>query len=250
MINKIAILGDFNPVYETHHKLNESVRDLTKLLGTEMQFDWIATDIFNCQVVFEKQKYTGLWIAPGSPYKDMENALNTITYTREHKIPTLGNCGGFQHMVIEFAKNVCDIKNADHEETNPDSAENLIERLSCSLKGTQEHLEIIDEDSILYRAYKTKSLIGKYFCSYGLNNKYLEILQSKGMKFTSKSEDGHYRSFEIDSHPFFMGTLFQPALTSTSTDSNPIIIEFINRCLEIETATANHVQNCELKNIK
>lgn len=231
-MDKIAILGDFNPIYETHHKLNESIRDIQKFLGKEIQFDWISTDIFNCKVVFEKQKYIGLWIAPGSPYKDMENVLNTIKYTRENHIPTFGNCGGFQHMVIEFAKNVCHIKNADNEETNPESAEILIKRLSCSLKGTQELLNITDEESILYKAYQRKSMIGKYFCSYGLNHKYHEILESNGMKFTSISEDKHYRSIEIDNHPFFIGTLFQPALTSTREESNPMIIEFVKRSLK------------------
>lgn len=232
MLDKIAILGDFNPIYETHHKLNESIRDIQSFLGKEIQFDWIATDIFNCKVVFERQKYKGLWIAPGSPYKDMDNVLNTIKHVREHNIPTFGNCGGFQHMIIEFAKNVCNIKNADNEETNPESPELLIKRLSCSLKGEEESLNIIEEESLLYKAYKRKRMIGKYFCSYGLNNKYLEVLKSKGMKLTSISEDGNYRSFEIDSHPFFVGTLFQPALTSTRKESNPMIIEFIKRSLK------------------
>jgi len=232
MINRIAILGDFNPVYETHHKLNESVKDIQKFLNMDIQFDWIATDIFDCKIVFEKQNYKGLWVAPGSPYKDMENVLYTIKYAREFNIPTFGNCGGFQHMIIEFAKNECHIEKADHEETNPDSTEILIKRLTCSLVGEQELLQIIDPVSILYKAYNKKELVGKYFCSYGLNDKYLEILKSKGMKFTSISEDGSYRSFEIDTHPFFVGTLFQPALTSTTKESNPMIIEFVRQALK------------------
>ena len=232
MIEKIAILGDFNPIYETHHKLNESTRDLQDFLQRKIQFDWISTDVFRSKIVFEKQNYLGLWIAPGSPYKDMKNVIKTIKYTRENNIPTFGNCGGFQHMVIEFAINVCLIENADHEETSPESSENLIKRLSCSLKGTEEVLEIIDEKSILYKTYNRRKLIGKYWCSYGLNSKYHEILESSGMKFTSVSEDGNYRSFEITSHPFYIGTLFQPALSSTNKDSNPMIIEFVNKCLE------------------
>jgi CTP synthase (UTP-ammonia lyase) len=56
----------------------------------------------------------------------MENVLNAIQFTRENNIPTFGNCGGFQHMIIEFARNVCNIENADHEETNPDAKDSLI----------------------------------------------------------------------------------------------------------------------------
>jgi len=156
MVDKIAILGDFNPIYETHHKLNESTRDVQKFLRTEIQFDWIATDTFNSNIVFEKFQYKGLWIAPGSPYRDMRNTIDTITYARENMIPTFGNCGGFQHMIIEFAKNVCGVTNADHEETNPDSSDILIKRLTCSLKGESEALRIIDESSVLYKSYGKK----------------------------------------------------------------------------------------------
>src|SRR5947207_13681101 len=108
MLYRIAILGDFNPIYSTHHALNDSIRQVTKLFSEEIQFDWIGTDIFNAGTAFHLL-YSGLWIAPGSPYKNMQNVLDSIKYTRERKIPALGNCGGFQHMIIEFARNVCGI---------------------------------------------------------------------------------------------------------------------------------------------
>lgn len=232
MISKIAILGDFNPIYETHHRLNDSTRDVQSILNKEIQFDWITTDTFNCKVVFERNNYKGLWIAPGSPYRDMNNALDAIKYVRQNRIPTFGNCGGFQHMLIEFAKNECGIENADHEETNPDSSEILIRRLACSLQDKQEKLLIISESSILNKVYEGKNLIGKYYCSYGLNENYIEPLRANGINFTSKSESGNYRSFEIDNHPFFVGTLFQPALTSTKNNSNSMIIEFIKQSIK------------------
>ncbi|QXU47573.1 hypothetical protein KYG33_12195 [Chryseobacterium sp. D764] len=231
MIQKIAILGDFNPVHSTLHALNESTRNIQKKLNLDIQFDWIPTDIFNNKIVFETQKYSGLWIAPGSPYRDMENVLKAIQFTRENNIPTFGNCGGFQHMIIEFARNVCGIQNADHEETNPDGADPLIKKLPCSLKGEQENLKLIDKNSFLYQTIQQDNIIGKYYCSYGINEKYVDILTKNGLSLTSISEDGNYRSFEIKSHPFFVGTLFQPALTSTEKEPNPIIMEFVKKCL-------------------
>ncbi|MGB5530860.1 MAG: hypothetical protein WBQ32_12905, partial [Ignavibacteriaceae bacterium] len=100
MTYKIAILGDFNPVYSTHHALNDSIRQVQKIFKDEIQFDWVSTDTLNFKTAFQNM-YCGLWIAPGSPYKNMENVIKTITYARENNIPTFGNCGGFQHMVIE-----------------------------------------------------------------------------------------------------------------------------------------------------
>lgn len=230
MTERIAILGDFNPVYSTHHALNNSIRQVKKLFHEEIQFDWISTDILNFKTAFNNL-YSGLWIAPGSPYKDMQNVLNTITYVRQNNIPTLGNCGGFQHMIIEFARNVCGISQADHEETNPDSPDLLISKLSCSLVEQEEELTIIDTNSILYTTFKKDKLTGKYFCSYGINSNYLDVLKSYGLKLTAISADNQFRAFELDAHPFFVGTLFQPALTSTIDEPNPIIVEFIRQCM-------------------
>lgn len=230
MTKRIAILGDFNPIYSTHHALNDSVRQIIKKFDEDIQFDWISTDIFNFRTAFNTL-YCGLWIAPGSPYEDAKNVLDTITYVRQNSIPTFGNCGGFQHMVIEYARNVCGIPDADHEETNPNSKDLLISKLSCSLVEQEEQLTIISENSILFDIVKTKKLLGKYFCSYGINSKYLDILKVNGLKTTAVSYDGQVRSFEIENHPFFLGTLFQPALTSTIDEPNPLIVEFVRRSI-------------------
>ncbi len=230
MTKRIAILGDFNPVYSTHHALNDSIRQTTKRFGEDIQFDWISTDIFNFKTAFN-QLYCGLWIAPGSPYKDMKNVLDAITYVRQNNIPTFGNCGGFQHMVIEYARNVCGITDADHEETNPDSRYLLISKLSCSLVQQEEQLTITSESSILFDIVKKEKLLGKYFCSYGINGKYLNILQENGFKTTAISDEGQVRAFEIEDHPFFLGTLFQPALTSTIDEPNPLIVEFVRQSI-------------------
>ena len=230
MIKRIAILGDFNPIYSTHHALNNSLREVIKRFDEDIQFDWISTDIFNFKIAFN-QLYCGLWIAPGSPYKDMKNVIDTITYVRQNNIPTFGNCGGFQHMIIEYARNICGIFNADHEETNPESKELLISKLSCSLIEKEELLTIVNKDSILFDIVRKENLLGKYFCSYGVNEKYISILKDNGLKLTAISEDGQVRAFEIEDHPFFLGTLFQPALTSTNNHPNPLIVEFVRRSI-------------------
>jgi CTP synthase (UTP-ammonia lyase) len=169
----------------------------------------------------------------------MQNVLDSIRYVREKKIPALGNCGGFQHMIIEFARNVCGITLADHEETNPGSPDLLIEKLSCSLVEQQEELTVVDKNSLLFDIIQKEKLVGKYFCSYGLNNSYVDQLQSKGLIPTALSKDGQVRAFEISDHPFFIGTLFQPALTSTVDDPNPIIIAFVKKCIQHENSIAS-----------
>lgn len=231
MVYKIAILGDFNPGYSTHHALNDSIRNAKKQFKEEIQCDWIATDLFNSDVVFNGQ-YSGLWIVPGSPYKSMGSVINAIYYTRTKEVLTLGSCAGFQHMLIEFAKNVCGIEKADHEETNPNSSDLIISKLSCSLVEKEEELTIVDAKSKLFKIIKKKKFKGKYFCNYGLNRKYVDILKQNGCSMTAVSPDGEVRAFEIKSHPFFMGTLFQPTLTSSAEEPNPITISFFEKCIE------------------
>ena len=137
-------------------------------------------------------------------------------------------------MIIEFARNVCGITNADHEETNPNATDLLISKLTCSLVEQEEELRITDTNSLLFDTIKREKLLGKYFCSYGINGKYIDNLKANGLKLTAISPDGQVRAFEIDKHPFFIGTLFQPALTSTIDEPNPLIIEFVNRSIKHE----------------
>lgn len=230
-MKKIAILGDYNPLFSTHIALNRSIRQVKRIFGTGIHFDWINTKDFNFQKAFCRI-YCGLWIAPGSPYKDMKNVLETITFVRQNNIPTLGNCGGFQHMVLEYARNVCGITEADHEETNPNAQDLLISKLSCSLVGKTNRLTITDKKSILYQIIKKEELSGRYFCTYGINDNYLSILKARGFKPTAISDEGKVHAFEIENHPFFLGTLFQPALTSTFVSPNPIIVEFIRKSIK------------------
>jgi CTP synthase (UTP-ammonia lyase) len=103
---KLAIIGDYDEHFSSHRATNDAINHSTKKLQQPLICDWIPTATIETD--FEKitANYQGYWIAPGSPYKSMSGALKIIQYARENNIPTLGTCGGFQHMVIEFARNV------------------------------------------------------------------------------------------------------------------------------------------------
>ncbi len=227
---KIAVLGDYNPTQITLKAISDTFAPLKNHFNRDIRFHWFDSDKFDYQKAFS-DSYSGLWITPGSPYKDMENVINSISYTRIHDIPTFGNCGGFQHMAIEYARNVCQIKTADHQETNPGGNELIIIKLACSLVEQTEELKIIRKDSLLRRIIGRDHLTGRYFCSYGMNELYVKTIESNGLIFTAVSEDGQVRAFELKTHPFFLGTLFQPAMTSDEDDLNPIIVEFVRECI-------------------
>jgi CTP synthase (UTP-ammonia lyase) len=230
MTKKIALLGDFDPKMHTLAAINRSIAEMEMVLDRKIGYDWFDTDLFDYRKAFS-DGYGGLWVTPGSPYKNMDNVLNAIRFTRENSIPTFGNCGGFQHMVIEFARNVCGIELADHQETNPDAEAPVIVKLACSLVQQSEELSVSRYDSLLYKLLGKKTFTGRYFCSYGVNDSYLEALEKKGLIFAAQSSDGQKRTLELPGHPYFLGTLFQPAISSTAAEPDPLIMGFIARCL-------------------
>jgi CTP synthase (UTP-ammonia lyase) len=95
----------------------------------------------------------------------------------------------------------------------------------------EEHLTIADKQSILYGIMKSDGFTGKYYCHYGLNNEYIKLLQSRGLRTTVLSDDGQVRAIELTNHRFFIGTLFQPALTSSASEPHPLIVEFVRQAI-------------------
>jgi CTP synthase (UTP-ammonia lyase) len=231
MVRRIAILGDFNPAYATHHAINDCQREIWKFFRGELQFDWISTDVFNCETAF-RTLYSGLWIAPGSPYNNTPNVMRTITYARKNRIPTFGNCAGFQYMLVEFAQNVCGMEEAGHQEDDPRTYDPVISKLECSLVGKEEEVLLVNEKSMIYKAHKKRKLNVKYFCNYGANPDYTEKIFNEGMAITALSSDAQVRAFELLKHPFYVGTLFQPALTSTKEDPDMLIMKFVEAAVK------------------
>src|SRR5688500_7118789 len=95
-----------------------------------------------------------------------------IEDTSTHKLPALGTCGGLQHMVIEFARNVLNIQDAEHAETNPYASRLVINPLSCSLRGQTLQIDIVDKASKVYGILNADTITEEYYCNFGLNPEY------------------------------------------------------------------------------
>ncbi len=227
---RIALVGDFDEKIHTLVALNKSIDHAKQSLSFELNAEWVPTVEVD-KILSASNYYDGIWIVPGSPYKNDEGVLAVIRKAREKNIPILGSCGGFQYMVLEYAKNVLKIQQANHEETNPDGI-SIISKLSCSLKGQQERVKIKDKSSWLYHVLKTDEVVGSYYCSYGVNPQYFEKINQPPFAFTAFSSTGEVRAFELKGHRFFKGTLFQPSLDSSYKTPNPLILDFFNVCNE------------------
>ena len=223
----IGVIGDFNSDHYTHLAINDSFNHLKSAINTSINFEWVHTSLLRENLQGIIKRFNGIWMASGTPYTNTNGAIGVLKHARENDIPLLAICGGFQYMIIEYARNVLGIDNAEHEETTPDADNLIIKSLSCSLIGQSEELKIVDKDSITYRAIGNENFVGSYHCNFGLNPRFKKIIDEGGLKVVVENENGEVRGCELKNRKFFVGSLFQPQLHSTKDNPNPLLISFV-----------------------
>jgi CTP synthase (UTP-ammonia lyase) len=189
-----------------------------------LAFDWLATDAM--PVDEQLAEYDALWCVPASPYRDMVEALRAIRFARERNVPFLGTCGGFQHAVIEYARNVLGWANADHAETSPDADRAVVSRLVCPLVEVSQDIRLLPGSRIAI-AYGRETTKEGYRCNYGLNPDFVQGLTHGSLRATAFDAAGDARALELDDHPFFVGTLFQPERAALRGELPPVVAAFV-----------------------
>lgn len=225
---KLGIMGDFVATNSTHVATNQAFEHVATHYNLPLTWEWIDTERIEPEFDTITQSWQGFLIAPGSPYKSMQGVLKIIEYARLNKVPTLGTCGGFQHMIIEFARNVLGIAEAEHAETSPYASKLVINPLSCNLKGDPLQIEIVDDYSLASAIYKSDTITENYYCNFGLNPVYQEQLDEAGFAITGSDVHKEARIMELKGHPFFVATLFVPQVNSTPDKPHPIIAALVN----------------------
>lgn len=199
---RLRVVGDRNPSYLTHRELDAA---LTRL-PPDVDARWCASDD---PAVRDLGGVHGLWIAPGSPYRDDGAVLAVLRTAREAGVPLLATCGGFQYAAMELARNVAGVPQAAHAEVSPDAPEPVVERLACSLVGEVRRVRPV-------RGTHLAALVGEapfdgfHFCSFGLAAAHVPRLEAAGVRITAHADDAGVEGLELPGHPFFQATLFQP----------------------------------------
>ncbi|GAA4437759.1 CTP synthase C-terminal region-related (seleno)protein [Phytohabitans houttuyneae] len=219
MTTRLALVGDRSPNVRSHARIPPLLAALRARDHLDLDAYWIPTDELDEETI---AGFDGVWLLPGSPYRSEEGALTAVRVARERGIPFLGTCGGFQHALLEYARDVCGMTTAQHAENTPSSSDQLIVPLACSLAG-HEAVVRVEPDSLAGRALGTTKTVERYFCAYGLDPSRAEALVEAGMRFTGWDDDGDVRVAELPGHPFFLATLFQPEL---APDPHPLVRSF------------------------
>jgi CTP synthase (UTP-ammonia lyase) len=219
---RLALVGDRSPNVRAHTRIPRLLDALAEHDRLPLDAYWIPSE----EAADALDGFDAVWLVPGSPYRSEAGAIAAARTARERGIPFLGTCGGFQHALLEYARNVCGLTGVRHAENRADEGDDLlIVPLSCSLVGHEGAVRVTP-GSLAERALGASRTMERYHCSYGLSPNFLDVLRAHGLRFTGTDESGEVRIAELPDHPFFLVTLFQPELGGDGTRAHPIIKAF------------------------
>ena len=217
-------------------------------IGVELT--WVNSKKFEGKNVKKEllnlKKYNGVLIPGGFGTTGIEGKIKVIEFIRKNKIPFFGICYGMQLACIEYARNVCGIKDATSYEINPNGKNKIITILPEQKKllkagdyGGSMRLGAypakVKKGSLAYKLYKTEEISERHRHRYELNEKYIEILEKKGLIVSATSPDGKLPEIiELDNkkHPFFVGVQFHPEMKARPLDPHPVFNGFIKAAKE------------------
>lgn len=230
---RILALGDRNPAYLTHRELDAAF----SLMPDGVECSWTATDSSQARAL---ESVDGVWLLPGTPYRDDAAAYAAIDHCRRTGLPFLGTCGGFQYACVALARTLAGIKGAAHAETDPDAEELVISPLRCTLYGEQRDVEPAP-GTRLAQICGEAPFVGFHWCGYGLDPSVEARLQRAGVVLSARAQDAGVEAIELPDHPFFLATAFQPQVgASESRALHPLIRAFLTAGLERRTRATPH----------
>ncbi len=231
---KIAILGKYFGLPDSYLSVVESLNHACLQNKVKLDLHWIDADNFELETL---QDIDGVIVPGGFGYRGIEGKISAIEYIRKNNIPFLGICLGLQCAVIEFARNVCGIDDANSSEFSKNTKNYVIDLLpnqdlekddvGASMRlGTYPCK--LNDDSLAAQIYKDEIIYERHRHRYEVNNKYREIFIEKGMKIGGVSPDNNLvEMIELPDHPFFIASQFHPEFKSRPWDPAPLFKEFV-----------------------
>jgi CTP synthase (UTP-ammonia lyase) len=231
---RIALVGDFSPEVVAHRAIPCALELARDVLGTEIAWQWLPTRLIDARAPGRVlDGFSGVWLVPASPYENTAGALAAVRFARETARSFLGTCGGFQHALLEIARDLAGLQDAEHAEIHPAAPTLVISPLACALveKAAPIHFAA---GSRLREIHGRDSTEEAYHCRYGFNPAHRAALERVGVRFTACDAAGEIRGAELApaQHPFFVGTLFQPERAALRGEVPPLVRAFVRAAAE------------------
>lgn len=233
----IAIVGKYVHLTDSYKSLNEALRHGGYPSKSKVSLLFIDAEDLEKEGGTEILKQAdGILVPGGFGERGVEGKIQAIRYAREHKIPFYGICLGMQLAVVEFARNVCGLAEAnslEFDQNTPDPVISLMEEQKAVYnKGATMRLGAypcsLDKSSNSFKAYGEREISERHRHRFEFNNQYLEILKQHGLKIVGTSEKtGLVEIVELESHPWFVGCQFHPEFKSRPMTPHPLFVHFI-----------------------
>ncbi|MCJ7507132.1 MAG: CTP synthase, partial [candidate division Zixibacteria bacterium] len=238
----IGICGKYTNLKDAYKSIIEAFVHAGVENDAEVELKWIESD----NIIKEgKEKYLegldGLLVPGGFGDRGIEGKIEAIKYVREKNIPFFGICLGMQCATIEFARNVCNLKDAHSSEFDSQTKNPVIhlmpEQEKIANKGGTMRLGaypcVLEKNSLAYEAYHQENISERHRHRYEFNNDYREKLTGAGFLLSGLSPDKRLvEIIELPSHPWFLGVQFHPELKSRPTRAHPIFREFVGAAVK------------------
>lgn len=234
----VAIVGKYVQLEDSYISVMESLRHAGFANQVDVDIKLIDSETINKHNVADKLKDIDAVVVPGGfGNRGIEGKIETIKYVRENKIPFLGICLGMQMTVVEFARNVLGIEDADSAEFDENSKNPLIhimeEQKGIDKKGGTMRLGaypcVLKEGSLANKVYGKGEISERHRHRYEYNNSYKQRLEAAGLKVSGTSPDGLLVEIvEIEDHPYFIATQFHPELKSRPNNPAPLFVGLVN----------------------
>ena len=242
IVGKYFATGDFS-LSDSYISVIEAIKHAGAFNKIKPRLEWIDTEEIEKKGVKCLKHLDGIIVPQGWGSRGSEGKIATIKYCREKKVPYFGLCYGMQMAVIEFARNVCELKDAVSEEINPNSKNLVIHIMPGQAelireKGYGGTIRLgawpckLQKGTTLQQAYKkmkkADTVLERHRHRYEFNNDYRELFAKKGLVISGTSPDGEIvEAIELKNHPFFVGVQFHPEYISRPLDPHPLFVEFV-----------------------
>ena len=245
---KIAILGKYFGLPDSYLSVVESLKHSCLQNNVKLDLHWIDADNFELDSLADMD---GVIVPGGFGYRGIEGKISAIKYIRENKIPFLGICLGLQCAVIEFARNVCGISDANSSEFSQNTKNYVIDLLpnqdldkddvGASMRlGTYPCK--INPDTIASKIYSDEVIYERHRHRYEVNNKYRDKLIENGLIIGGVSPDNNLvEMIEIKDHPYFVASQFHPEFKSRPWEPAPLFNDFIASSIKTKSSESNNI---------
>jgi CTP synthase len=234
---KIAVVGKYVQIVDAYKSIREAFTHAGVHNDVHVNVKWIdAEDIEKAGAEEALDGVSGILVPGGFGERGIQGKLDAVRYAREHEIPFLGICLGLQCAVIEFARNVCGIEDADSSEVNPQTDNAVIDLMedqkAISKKGGTMRLGAypcrIRPGTLAAKCYDAADISERHRHRWEVNNKYRDTFERHGMVFSGTSPDGHLvEMVELRNHPYFLAAQFHPELKSRPNRPHPLFFNLV-----------------------